>query len=138
MRITADQKRQIVSAYQTKGYGKELGKQIVRRSPPEVLNMILRRIREGGVLPLPDAHGVGRPLGLDQLNATSEARALAPIPELAEETTKAETKNVLFSFKIGSEDLEALRKLSDRDGESVAVLIRQAVRGYLINRGVKR
>ncbi|WP_419096372.1 ribbon-helix-helix protein, CopG family [Pseudomonas sp. UBA7530] len=138
MRITADQKRQIVAAYQQQGLGKELGKMIVQTSPPEVLNYVLLQIREGRRLPIPDPHGPGRLLGVDQFNAAKESSSLAPRQESSPDVPRKEAKSVLFSFKVGSDDLDALRALSDRDGESVAVLLRQAIRAYLINRGVKR
>lgn len=136
MRITAEQKRQIVAAYQQQGLGKELGKQILRCSPPEVLNYVLLQIREGRKLPIPDAHGAGLPSGLAQLDASRESKALAPASQPVQ--SRVEAKSVLFSFKVGTEDLESLRALGERDGESVAVLLRQAIRAYLVNRGVRR
>lgn len=138
MRISAEQKRQIVAAYQQQGLGKELGKQIVKCSPPDVLNYVLLQIREGRKLPIPDAQGAGLPSGLAQFNASRESKVLAPASQPLPRQSNAEVKSVLFSFKVGSEDLESLRALSERDGESVAVLLRQAIRAYLINRGVRR
>ena len=41
---------------------------------------------------------------------------------------------VLFSFKIGTKDLDQLRAISEQDGESVALLLRQAVRMFLASR----
>lgn len=138
MRITSDQKREIIAAYQQGGLGKDLGKQVVKMSPPEVLHHVLKQIREGGPLPVPDSRGAGRPLGVDKFNAVAESVQLSPIEDDLPTPPKSESKNVLFSFKVGSADLDVLRQLSERDGESVAVLMRQAIRDYLVVRGVRK
>jgi hypothetical protein len=48
------------------------------------------------------------------------------------------TETVLYSFKAVVRDLDALRVISKREGNSVAVLIRQAISSFLAAKGVRR
>lgn len=137
MRVTSNQKRQILQAYINQGASKEAAKVMVSRSSPEVLQMLWASVSKGLDLPM------GRPgpqvTGAQRVVSKVEAKEViarhandAPVP------TAPQVKSVLFSFKIGTDDLDSLRDLSERDGESVAVLLRQAVRDYLRAKGIRR
>ncbi|WP_082045374.1 ribbon-helix-helix protein, CopG family [Azotobacter chroococcum] len=139
MRVTSDQKRQILQAYIKQGVSKEVAKMILHSSPPEVLQGIWVNASRGLKLPVGDSKGAGKPIAAQRISSRQEAvEFLTDEHVVIPPSAPVEAKSVLFSFKIGSDDLERLRNLSEADGESVAVLLRQAVRDYLSSRGVRR
>ncbi len=137
MKVTSDQRRQILQAYIKQGASKEAAKVIVSRSSPEVLQMLWASVSKGLKLPM---GGPGPQVtGAQRVASKVEAKeVVAKHANDAPVIAAPQAKSVLFSFKIGTDDLDSLRDLSERDGESVAVLLRQAVRDYLRAKGVKR
>ncbi|MCY1313755.1 hypothetical protein D9M70_643060 [compost metagenome] len=95
-------------------------------------------VSRGIKLPMPDGKGADKSRGALQVAVKREASGFLQEEEVSPAPAASEAKSVLFSFKIGTDDLDSLRRLSERDGESVAVLLRQAVRDYLRAKGVKR
>lgn len=140
MRVTSDQKRQILQAYIKQGVSKDVAKMVLHSSSPEILHALWVNASRGMKLPIGDSRGAGKPLGVQLMAASRDAVDFVDDQDgvIPPSSVPAEAKSVLFSFKIGSDDLDRLRKLSEHDGESVAVLLRQAVRDYLASRGVKR
>ncbi|MGG2400108.1 ribbon-helix-helix protein, CopG family, partial [Pseudomonas sp. SH1-B] len=119
------------------GVPKHQAKAILQYSTPEILSALWVNVSRKQPLPVPSGGGTGKPSASFALPAKREAeaflsgeKAIPPVPR--------DVKSVLFSFKIGADDLDHLRRLGEHEGESVAVLIRQAVRDYLRDKGVRR
>lgn len=76
------------------------------------------------------------PGGIDLPHADHAPASLAPsnsAPEAAPAPLKpaARSKKVMFSILLPPADLEALRRLSDQTGETMAYHVRSAIRRYL-------
>lgn len=141
MKLTSQEKKEVYQAMVKEGFSREAIQNFFSTVPPEALRAILVNVRAG--LPV---LGSGKPdktpvKDLNKVRKGAKQEALSFLDDYLEQPVEVDNekaKTVLYSFKVGISDLEALKTISKRDGDSVAVLIRQAIRSYLAVKGVRR
>lgn len=136
-KLTADERRELFKAMAKEGYVKSVIQKIFADADESVLRAFLVNVRAGlpvskgvDLTPVPSG-GMGKVLK----GAKREADDFLNSQEQNSKTASDAKNTVLYSFKIGVSDLEQLKRISDSDGESVSVLLRQAVRSFLAIRG---
>lgn len=140
MKLTSQEKREIYQAMSKEGFQREAIQKFFATAPEEVLKGALGNIRSGkSVLSSikPDSTPIK---SLDRVKSQAKQEAntyLVDHPAKEPSPSDEKAKMVLYSFKVGANDLEALKALSLREGESVALLIRHAIRSYLSSKGLR-
>lgn len=136
-KLTASEKRELHRSMKREGYGKDAIQMTIAGMDVDSLRAMLVKARNG--LPVAGRPGSSKGhLGAVAQGAKRESQDFLGSESGQELVSKAGLDKgkgmVLFSFKIGTKDLEQLRAISEHDGESVALLLRQAVRSFLASR----
>lgn len=136
-KLRANEKRDLFKAMQKQGYEKAVIRRTLQRLDADTLRSMLVNARNG--LPVAGRPGPSKGhLGALAQGAKRESKDFLGSESAQELVRKAGLEKgkgtVLFSFKIGTKDLDQLRAISEHDGESVALLLRQAVRMFLASR----